>query len=113
MHVLFIYYVLGFAVSAHDNLQGAAAVPKCIHFSPAGANVFEHSQTCTCRRLSGVFSRKSSNCAKTKFLAEEKGGLKVVMIVLCCQLLIVTSCACDLMLTRLELQWQAPLGLSS
>lgn len=97
MHVFFISCVLGFAVPAHASPQGAAAAPKCIHFSPDGASVSWRSQACTCRRPAGVLSRKSSNCVKTKILAEEKRGLEIDTIVLCCQLLVVTSCACDLM----------------
>lgn len=96
-HIFFIYCVLGFAVPGQDSSQGTAAVPKCIHFSPDGANVFWHSQACTCRRPGGVWSRKPPNCAKTKFPAEEKGGVMVDTSVLCCQLLVVTSWASDLL----------------
>lgn len=96
-HIFLIYCVLGFAVPAQDSPQGSAAVPKCILFSPDGANVFWHSQACTCRRPGGVLSRKSSNCAKPKFPAEKKGGVRVDPSVLACHLLVVTSCARDLM----------------
>lgn len=77
--------------------QGTAAVPKCFHFSPDGAKVFWHSQASTCRKPAGALSRKPSDCAKTEFPAEEKGGVMVATSVLCFQPLVVTSCAADLM----------------
>lgn len=92
-----IYCVLGFAMPAQDSLQGSPADPKCIQFSPDGADVFWRSRACTCRRPSGVLSTKSLNCAETEFPAGERGGVRVDSSVLCCQLLAVISCVCDLM----------------
>jgi len=58
---------------ALDSLRGSPAVLKCIQFSPRGAEVFQCSRAYTCRRPGGVLLTKSSNCAETKFPAEERG----------------------------------------
>lgn len=91
-------------MSAQDSLQGTLAVPKCIQFSPDGADVFWCSRACTCRRPGGVLSTKSSNCAETEYPAEERRGLQVDPSVVCCKLLVVISCAraCDLMPHRVR-----------
>lgn len=106
VHVFFIYSVLGFAVPAQDSPQGTAAAPKCIFTSAQMVPMCSGThRNAPVGEPVGLCQENLQIVLKQHFLLRKKRGVMVGTSVMCCQLLVVIS--------RLGLQWQGPLGWSS
>lgn len=101
VRVSLISCALGFSLPAQESPQGTPAVPKCIQLVQVVLMCFGSHGHAPCRRHGRDLSAKSSNCAETKFPAEESG--------LGCHLTHVHMIS---RLIKSGLQWQVPLGLS-